>query len=172
MGTVIAFEHFYRKPKIWRRLTLSGRKHHMSKRLKASSGQKSRMDRSNCTKLNGEMEGQARRFREAVVERLNILSEVLCKDEGEIARAIGATPRDWSNWRKSGGKAKIPPARAWELCKVFSLSMDWIYGGDIGQIQQESLRARIVAAERQMGVRPEGPFHRRFKAKRSRHLAA
>lgn len=121
--------------------------------LNVSSVQESSMDESKESKFHGDMAID----RGDVIARLNLLPEVLGQSHKEIAELIGATPRDWSNWRNVDGPARIPADRAWELYRVFGLSMDWVYGGDLNQIRDQRLRQRIIEAERKLTRRRANP---------------
>lgn len=85
--------------------------------------------------------------RDAVIRRLNLLPDVLGKNHTEIAELIGCSVSTWANWRSPTGTVSIQPEAAAELYRVFDISMDWVYAGEIGQIRNQTLRERIVMAE-------------------------
>lgn len=120
----------------------SNPKRYNSQNLKLSRVPKRSMDISTNLKFHDDMID-----RDAIVRRLNLLPSVLGKRHGEIAELIGCTPGDWSNWRSPTGTVAIQAEAALELYRVFDISMDWVYGGELSQIRNQTLRERIVMAE-------------------------
>lgn len=150
MGSVI---EFHKKPKWLRHVVAviespNGRNYN-SENLKVSRVQKKRMDAS----VNLKFHSQMALDRNAIIRRLNLLPSVLGKKNYEIADLIGCSPRDWANWRSSKGSVHIQDYAALELYRVFEISMDWIYGGDLTQIRNQGLRERIAMAEHEKSVK-------------------
>ena len=74
-------------------------------------------------------------------ERLDIWLEAVGKIAAEVCRDLDLDASAFSQWKS--GIHRLPLEVADEMCRVYKLTLDWIYRGDLASIADEDLRKKI-----------------------------
>ena len=104
--------------------------------LNVSSVQIGGIDFSGIERINNEMD-----TKEVVGERIDVWLEAANLKAAQVCRDLGGlSPSAFSQWRR--GVHLLPLDAADDLCRVYNLSLDWLYRGDGSNIP-EDLRIKI-----------------------------
>jgi DNA-binding XRE family transcriptional regulator len=85
------------------------------------------------------------------------------RQQAKFAAGAGIPPTQFNNWENDKRAPKIEAAIA--LCKTYSLTMDWIYRGELSGLPlqiAEKIRRGSSGAPPQMGPAPNHPARRAF----------
>jgi hypothetical protein len=109
---------------------------HSSDCLKMSRVQCGAVDFNENERINNEMDSKA-----VIGERIDIWLEAVGKIAAEVCRDIDQDANAFSQWKN--GVHRLPLEVADEMCRLYKLTMDWIYRGDLASIANEDLRKKI-----------------------------
>jgi len=104
--------------------------------LNVSSVQGWDMDYGAIKRLNNEMDTKA-----VIGDRISVWLEAVDKTAAELCRSLDLEPNAFSQWRN--GVHRLPLEVADDLCRIYRLTLDWIYRGDLASLPDEELRRKI-----------------------------
>jgi transcriptional regulator with XRE-family HTH domain len=84
------------------------------------------------------------RWQRMVGNRLQLTRIALGKSQAELARVLLISPQRWNNYER--GARPIDIEFAIRLCERFSLTLDWLYRGQMGGLPFE-LAQRLGSIE-------------------------
>jgi len=104
--------------------------------LNVSSVHCGAVDFNGYERINNEMDSKA-----IIGERIDTWLEATDRTAAEVCRAIEIEPNAFSQWRN--GVHRLPLEVSDDLCRLFRLTLDWIYRGDLASLPDEELRKKI-----------------------------